>query len=191
MSIKNDQLSEATKAQIESQIALFNSLTAKAVESVEKMIELNVNATRSVLDSASTTAREVLNAKDPQQAMQVSASQMQPSADRALAYSRQVSNILATTQAEFTRTVEAQIATYSQQINRLVDDLSKAAPAGSEQMIAMMKTALGNANAGYEQLSNSSKQATQTMQAHLDAATAKFNEAAAQAVQQMASAGKQ
>ncbi|WP_149808618.1 phasin family protein, partial [Salmonella enterica] len=113
MSIKNDQLSEATKAQIESQIALFNSLTAKAVESVEKMIELNVNATRSVLDSASTTAREVLNAKDPQQAMQVSASQMQPSADRALAYSRQVSNILATTQAEFTRTVEAQIATYS------------------------------------------------------------------------------
>lgn len=189
--INNDQLSEATKAQIESQIALFNTLTATAVSSVEKMIELNLNATKSVMDNTAATMRQVLAVKDPQEAMSVSASQVQPAAERALAYGRHVSTLVSTTQAEFARTVEAQTDQYRQQISRLVDDLSKAAPAGSEQMMAMMKTALGNANAGYEQLSKSSKQATETMQANVEAATAKFTEAAAQAVQQTVSAGKQ
>lgn len=190
MFTNNDQLSAATKAQIESQIALFNTLTAKAVESMEKVIELNLNATKSVLDNASATMQHVLAAKDSQEAMSVSTSQVQPAAERAMAYGRHVSTIVSTTQAEFTRTMETQIAEYRQQISRLVDDLSKAAPAGSEQMMAMMKTALGNANAGYEQLSKSSKQATETMQANVEAATAKFTEAAAQAVQQTVAAAK-
>lgn len=187
----NDQLSAATKAQIESQLALFNTLTATAVGSVEKMIELNLNATKSVMDNTAATMRQVLAAKDPQEAMSVSTSQVQPAAERALAYGRHVSTLVSTMQAEFTRTVETQTAQYRQQISRLVDDLSKAAPAGSEQMMAMMKTALGSANAGYEQLSRSSKQATETMQANIEAATAKFTEAAAQAVQQTVAAGKQ
>lgn len=190
MFTKNEHLSAATKAQIESQIALFNTLTAKAVESVEKVIELNLNASKSLLENSAETMRQVLAARDPQEAMSISAAQSQPAAERALAYGRHVATIVSTTQAEFTRAAETQIAEYSRQISQLVDDLSKAAPAGSEQMMAMMKNALGNANAGYEQLSRSSKQATEAMQANVEAATAKFTDAAAQAVQQTVAAGK-
>lgn len=190
MFTNNEQLSEATKAQMEAQIALFNTLTGKVVESVEKAIELNMNATKSVLDNASSTVQQMLAAKDPQQAMAVAADQVQPAAERALAYGRHVATVVSTTQAEFTRTMETQIAENSRQVNQLVDDLVKAAPAGTENMMAMIKTALNNANAGYEQLNKTSKQAAATIQSNVEAATAKFTEAAAQAVQQTGAARK-
>lgn len=190
MFTNNEQLSEATKAQMEAQIALFNTLTGKVVESVEKAIELNMNATKSVLDNASSTVQQMLAAKDPQQAMAVAADQVQPAAERALAYGRHVATVVSTTQAEFTRTMETQLAENSRQVNQLVDDLVKAAPAGTENMMAMIKTALNNANAGYEQLNKTSKQAAATIQSNVEAATAKFTEAAAQAVQQTGAARK-
>lgn len=184
MLTNHDQLPAATKVQIESHIALLNTLIAKAVESVEKVTELNLNATKFVLHNMSATMRQLLAAKDPQEAMSVSTSQVQSAAERVLTYGRHAWTIVSTTQAEFTRTLDTQIAEYNQQINHLVDELTKIAPAGPGQMLAMMKIALGNAYAGYKQLINSGAQVTETMQAHVEAATARFPETKAQAVQQ-------
>ncbi|RYH34777.1 MAG: phasin family protein, partial [Alcaligenaceae bacterium] len=63
MALTTDQLLAAHKANVE---ALFG-LTTKAFEGVEKIIELNVTASKAALSEASDAAQAVLSAKDAQE----------------------------------------------------------------------------------------------------------------------------
>ncbi|GAA4020703.1 phasin family protein [Actimicrobium antarcticum] len=173
-----DQFSAATKANFEAQLALITTLTSKAFEGVEKLVELNLTAVKSSLEESTVNAKQLMAAKDPQEFLALSTSQAKPSAEKALAYSRHVASIATSAQAEFTRAAEAQIAETSRKVSALVDDVSKNAPAGSENVIAMMKSVISNANAGYEQLTKSTKQAVQTMEANVTSATEQFTQAA-------------
>ena len=176
-----DQFSSATKANFEAQLALITMLTGKAFESVEKLVELNLTAAKSSLEESTSNARQLLSAKDPQEFMALSASQAQPNAEKALAYGRHVAGIASNAQAEFTRATEAQIAETGRKVSALVDDVSKNAPAGSENVISMMKSAMGNASAGYEQFTKTTKQAVQAIEANVNTATAQFTQAAEKA----------
>lgn len=186
----SEQLSAATKSQFESQLAMFNILAAKAFDSIEKVIELNVNATKASIDETSATAKQLLAAKDPQEFFALTAAQAQPNAEKALAYGRHLASIASSTQAEFTKAAEAQIAENSRKVSALVDELAKNAPAGSENAIAAFKTALGNANASYEQFSKSTKQAVETIEANVNSATTQFTQAATQAAEKSAAAAR-
>ena len=176
-----DQFSAATKANFESQLALITMLTGKAFESVEKLVELNLTAVKSSMEESTANAKQLLTAKDPQEFIALTASQAKPSAEKAIAYSRHVASIASTAQAEFTRAAEDQIAETSRKVTALVDDVSKNAPAGSENVVSMMKSVISNANAGFEQLSKTTKQAVQTMEANVTSATAQFAQAAEKA----------
>lgn len=169
-----EQFSAATKANFESQLAMLNALTTKAFESVEKVIELNVNATRASLEESSEAARKLLAAKDAQEFFSLSAAQTQPNAEKALAYGRHLAGIASSTQAEFAKAAETQVAEATRKVSALVDEVTKNAPAGSENAIAMFKAMLGNASAGYEQLTRSTKQAIDTIEANLVSATSQF-----------------
>ena len=176
-----EQFSNATKANLESQFALFSSLTTKTFESVEKLVDLNINAARATLEESSAVARQLLGAKDPQEFFSVSASQAQPAAEKALSYSRQLASIAAGTGAEFSKAAESQIVEANRKVISLVDEVSKNAPAGSESFVAAVKTAISNANAGYEQISKTTKQAVEAVEANLNAAVAQFSATARKA----------
>lgn len=173
-----DQFSSATKANFEAQLALITSLTSKAFESAEKLVELNLTAAKSSLEESANNVRELLAVKDPQSFIALTTSQAKPNAEKALAYGRHVASIASNVQAEFTRAAEEQIASTSRKVTALVDDVSKNAPAGSENVISMFKSAISNANAGYEQFTKSTKQAVQAMEANVSTATAQFTQAA-------------
>ena len=176
-----EQFSNATKASLESQFALFSSLTQKTFEGVEKLVDLNINAARATLEESSAVARQLLGAKDPQEFFSVSASQAQPAAEKALSYSRQLASIAAGTRAEFSKAAESQIVEANPKVISLVDEVSKNAPAGSESFVAAVKTAISNANAGYEQISKTTKQAVEAVEANLNAAVAQFSATARKA----------
>jgi phasin family protein len=176
-----EQFSNATKANFESQFAIFSSLTSKAFEGVEKLIELNMTAAKASLEESSITTRQLLAAKDPQEFFSLSAAQAQPTAEKALSYGRQVAAIAAGTQAEFTKAAEQQIAETNRKVVTLVDEVTKNAPAGSENVVAIIKSTLGNANAGYEQISKSAKQAVEAMETNVNAAVSQFTQAAQKA----------
>jgi len=170
-----EQFSNATKANLESQFALFSSLTTKTFESVEKLVDLNISTARASLETSSNVARQLLSAKDPQEFFSVSASQAQPSAETALSYSRQLASIATSTGAEFSKAAEGQIVEANRKVISLVDEVSKNAPAGSESYVAAVKTAISNANAGYEQFSKTTKQAVEAIESNLNAAVSQFS----------------
>ena len=126
-----EQFSNATKANFESQFALLSSLTSKTFESMEKLVELNLNVARATLSDSSSTTRQLLSAKDPQEFFQLSAAQAQPNAEKALSYSRQLASIASGTGAEFSKAAESQIVEANRKVIALVDEVSKNAPAGS------------------------------------------------------------
>lgn len=176
-----EQFSNATKANLESQFALLSTLTSKTFEGVEKLVELNINTAKAALENSSATARHLLAVKDPQEFFSVTSSQAQPSAEKALAYGRQVASIAADTGAEFSRAAESQIAEVNRKVISLVDEVTKNAPAGSETYVSALKTAISNANAGYEQFTKTSKQAAEAIESNLNAAVSQFTQAAGKA----------
>ncbi len=172
-----EQFSTATKTSMEAQFAIFSTLTGKAFEGVEKLIDLNLNAAKSSMEEASATAKQLLSAKDAQEFFSLSAAQAQPTAEKATAYGRQLAAIAADTQAQFTKTAETQIAETNKKVVALVEEVSKNAPAGSENAVAMLKSAIDNANASFEQFSKSSKQAAETIETNLASAVSQFTQA--------------
>ena len=173
-----EQFSNATKANLESQFAIFSSLTSKAFEGIERLAELNITAAKATLEESSNTAKQLLNAKDPQEFFALTAAQAQPTAEKAISYSRQLASIAAGTQAEFSKAAEEQIAETNRKVVSLVDEVTKNAPAGTENVVAAIKASIGNANAGYEQFTKTAKQAAQAVENNVNAAVTQFTQAA-------------
>ena len=176
-----EQFSNATKASLESQFALLSSLTSKTFEGVEKLVELNIATARANLENSSAVTRQLLGAKDPQEFFSVTAAQAQPNAENAVSYTRQVAAIATGTGAEFSKAAESQIVEANRKVISLVDEVSKNAPAGSESFVAAVKTAISNANAGYEQFSKTTKQAVEAMENNMNAAVSQFSTTASKA----------
>jgi phasin family protein len=173
-----EQFSTATKTNLESQFAMFSALTSKTFEGMEKLVGLNIATAKSALENSSATARQLLGAKDAQEFFALSASQAQPAAEKAMSYSRELASIAADTGAEFSKAAEGQFAEVNRKVISLVDEVTKNAPAGSETYVSALKTAISNANAGYEQLNKTSKQAVQAMESNVSNAMSQFGQAA-------------
>lgn len=173
-----DQFSTVAKANLEAQLSMFTNLTSKAFESMEKMVDLNLNIAKASLEDTSIAAKQLMTAKDPQEFFSLTAAQAQPTAAKAIAYGRHLAGIATSAHAEFTRAAEEQIAETGRKVSTLVEDASKNAPAGSENLMALMKSAIGNANAGYEQFSKSTKQAVEVMETNMNTAVSQFSQAA-------------
>lgn len=176
-----EQFSAASKANIEAQLALLTTLANKTFESVEKVVDLNLNVAKASLDETNAAAKQLLSAKDPQEWLSLAAAQAQPNAEKALAYGRHLATIASGVQAEFSKATEAQITETSRKVLELVEEMSKNAPAGSENAVALVRSAIGNANAGYEQLTKTTKQAVEVLEANLNTAVSQFAQPAAKA----------
>jgi phasin family protein len=172
-----EQFSNVAKTSLEAQLSMFTQLTSRAFESMEKVVDLNLNIAKASLEDSSITARQLLTAKDPQEFFSLTAAQAQPNAAKAIAYGRHLAGIASSAQAEFTRAAEEQFVETGRKVSTLVDDVSKNAPAGSENAIAIMKSAIGNANAGYEQFSKTTKQAVEVMETNMNSAVNQFSQA--------------
>jgi phasin family protein len=169
-----DQISVATRNNLESQLAMFTELTNKTFESVRKLVSLNLTAAKASLQESTVTAKQLMAAKDPQEFFSLTAAQAQPNIGKALAYSRHLANIASGTQAEFAKAAEAQIVEVNRNVTRLIEDVAKNAPVGSENVIALMKSTIESATGNYEQLSRTTKETMGAMEANLNTVANQF-----------------
>ena len=160
-----DQFLASQKANLET----LNGLTNKAFEGVEKLVQLNVAASRAALTEAAAHTQAVLSVKDAQELLALQAGLFQPMAEKAAAYSRHVYEIASGTNAEFGKAVEAKVAESQAQFASLVDSATKNAPAGSDTAVAMMKSAVAAANNAFESVQKAVKQATDMAEANFNA----------------------
>ena len=144
-------------------------LTGKAFQGFERLIELNISTAKIAMTEAAQTTQLALSAKDPQELVALQASLLQPAAEKAAAYGRNVYEIAASTGAEVTRVVEAQSAEAQAKFMAIVDTAVKNAPAGTENGVALLKSAVAAANNALETAQKAGKQAAEVAEANFKA----------------------
>ena len=174
-----EQIMASHKANVET---LFG-LTNKAFEGVEKIVELNLTASKAALAEISDHAKAVLSVKDAQELLTLQSGLMQPLAEKTAAYSRHLYDIASGSTAEFSKAFEEQASDTQKKFMGLVDTAAKNAPAGSETAVAVMKSAVAAANNALESVQKAVKQATEVAETN-------FNTVAANAVNATKSATK-
>ena len=162
-----EQVLAAHKANVET---LFG-LTNKAFEGVEKLVELNLQVAKSSLTEAADTTKAMLSVKDAQELLALQAAMLQPSAEKAAAYSRHLYDIAAGTNAEVTKVAEAQFVDAQKKVMAVVDTAVKNAPAGTENAVALVKSAVAAANNAFESVQKAAKQAAEVAEANFQAVT--------------------
>lgn len=180
-----DQITAAQKANLET---LFG-LTHKAFEGVEKLVELNLQVAKTALAESAETTKAALAVKDLQELLALHASLLQPSAEKAAAYSRHLYDIATSTSAEFSKTAEAQAAEFQKSFTSAVEGALKNAPAGTENAVTLVKSAMTAANNAYESVHKAAKQAADIAEANFNAVTStavKASQAAAKSAKRAA-----
>lgn len=162
---------EQTMGALKAQMDATFGLTAKAFESVEKLVELNLQTAKTSLAEAAETAQTLLSVKDMQELLAIQAGLMQPAAEKAAAYGRHLSDIFSGASAEAGKLAEATMADGQKQVLALVDNAVKNAPAGSESAVALVKSAVAAATNAYESVHKAAKQASEAVEANLTSMT--------------------
>jgi phasin family protein len=163
-----EQVVAANKANVET---LFG-LTNKAFEGVEKLVELNLQVAKAALSEAAEGTKAALSVKDAQELLALQAGMLQPSTEKAVAYGRHLYDIAASTNAEVSKVAESQMADLQKKFMASVDSAIKNAPAGTENAVSLVKSAMAAANNAYESVQKAAKQAADIADANFQAVTA-------------------
>jgi len=174
----NEGLINALRTSLEAQVSYLTALTTTAVESAGKVADLNMNAAKTSVEESTVIAKQLLASKDPQEFLSLVTALPQPTAAKVAAYGRHLADIASAAQAEITRATEERVAESGRKFLALFDQASKNAPAGSESTLAIMKSAITNANAGYEQFAKAGKQAAEVIEANVNTAVEQVSQAA-------------
>lgn len=98
MSTLPEQFSAARQSQAEAQLNFLRSLTSRTFESAEKIIALNINASRASVEKSSAAMRQLITAQDPRDLLSLT-NRTQENFDSLLAYGRELFSIAASLQA--------------------------------------------------------------------------------------------
>lgn len=137
----------------------------------EKLVDLNLKVIKATLDEVAQKSQQAIEVRDAQEALAFSSALVQPNAEKALAYSKHVYDILAGVQGDLTKLTEEQIAQGQQQVSEAIDQISKNAPTGSEAALALLKSSVATANSAFDSVSKAARQAADAAESNINAAT--------------------
>ena len=154
------------------------SLGATAFDGVQQLTALNLQVVKTSLDATAEASLALLSAKDPQALLALQTELLQPNAEKAAAYGRQVYEILATTKAAFERVATEQASGVQKSIMSAVDAATKNAPEGSGSGVAFFQSAMAAANNAFDGLQKATRQATEAAEANYSAMSGSMVKAA-------------
>jgi phasin family protein len=161
------QIVELNKSQIDA----FNTLAHAVFNATEKLVGLNLAAMKAVMQEGAETTRTLLGARNVRELVSLSSALGQPTVDKAVSYSRNVYGIASGAGAEFTKILEAQINDGNRKVTELIEFASKSAPAGSEPLVSIFKSALSASNTAFDTATRTARQAADWAESNFAAVT--------------------
>lgn len=140
----------------------------QAYAGMEKLVELNMAATKATMGETFSHLQAVLSAKTPQELMALQTSFVQPMGAKSMAYFQHVQAIATEGQGDFTAQLESKMAEAQKAFGDSVEQMTKNAPAGSETAVAAFQSAMSNGQKAVESAQAAIKKATVTAQANFD-----------------------
>lgn len=163
-----EQLISANKASVETLATFANATFA----GVERLAALNLNTARAMLEDSVASTRALLAVKDVQDLVALQSNLVQPGLEKAAAYSRSIYDIASETQGVLSQVVDAQVSDLTKNASLAFEQAVKVAPAGSDQAVTALRSALSAANSAYDSMSKAAKQVTELAEARFADVTA-------------------
>jgi len=160
---------ETFTASNKANLDVLAGLTAKAFEGLEQITALNLQVMKTGLAEALETSRAALSAPDAQALFALQAGVLQPSADKAAAYGRQVQAIVTAASADFEKVAAEQFSAAQSQLLAAAEGIAKNAPEGSAGGLVLVKSAFAAANNAFDGLQKAGKQASNAAEASYSA----------------------
>ncbi|TSE19848.1 phasin: phasin family protein [Tepidimonas alkaliphilus] len=177
-----EQLAAVHKAHAET---LFG-LTRQALEGVEKLVELNLQATRAALRDAADQTQALLSVRDAQQLLQQQAALIQPLAEKTLDYSRRLMQIVQDTGGALAQAAEEQSAQAQAKLQAVVENVARNAPAGTEPAVETLRHTVQAATQAVAAVQQALRQAADLAERQAEAASEQVHQAATDLAQAIA-----
>src|SRR3546814_14482167 len=91
----------------------------------EKLVDLNLKVIKATFDEVAQKSQEAIELKDAQEAVAFTSSLVQPNAEKALAYSKHVYDIVSGVQGDLSKLTEEQIAHGKRQVSDAIDQIER------------------------------------------------------------------
>lgn len=148
-----EQLTATHKANLQALATVGNN----AFAGFEKLVELNLAASKSMMDEGFATMQSVAGAKDPSEFLALQTSALQATAEKTTAYGKSLYALVAESGAELTQMVEGNMAQAQKSVSALVENVARNAPAGSEPALALFKSTVAASQNAIETARKSAK----------------------------------
>jgi phasin family protein len=134
--------SPAANAYFQSQFSMFSDLTKQFFNAAQKVNELNIQVSQTLMDEALSNTQQVLSAKDPTEVLSVIAGQAQPNAEKVRAYQQHLTDIAANTQVDLIKSAENHIPEASRTAQDMAKEVQRKAAEETEQVTQRQKSAM-------------------------------------------------
>ena len=121
------------------------------------------------MSEAADTTSAALSVKDAQELLALQAGLLQPTAEKAAAYSRHVYDIAAATNAEVAKVAEAHRRRSAEEVHGRRRHRHEERAGRHENAVALVKSAVAAANNAYESVQKAAKQAADVAEANFQA----------------------
>ena len=172
-----EQFASATKTLFDLQMQTFNALASKAVQGVEQVVALNMQTARNTMEGTLAAGREMSQAPDPKAAIDKLSAGMQPGMAQAAAYGEQVRQIIGDIQKDFQQAADTHLLEAKNTLSALIYDVTQNVKPGQENAVEIIKAAIDNAFRGYEQVTQSTREAMRRVEEQVAQATATMTQA--------------
>ncbi|WP_313705768.1 TIGR01841 family phasin [Massilia sp.] len=170
-----EQFANATKTLFDLQMQTFEALTSKTVKGLEQVVALNMATARNTMDQTLAASRDLTQARDARAAFDALSARMTPDASDSAEYRAQLKTIIDDMQSEFRRAADVHVAEAKSTLSALIYDVTQNVKPGSENAVEIIKAAIDNAFKGYEQVTQATRQAVQTVEAQIAKASSLVN----------------
>jgi phasin family protein len=172
-----EQMMTTNKANVEALEGAVN----QAYAGMEKLVELNMAATKAAMGETFSHMQAVLSAKTPQEMMALQTGYIQPMGAKSMAYFQHVQTIATEGQGDLTAQFESKMAEAQKAFGDSIEQMTKNAPAGSEAAVAAFQSAMSNGQKAVESAQAAIKKATATAQANFDSMSKQASDVAKKA----------
>ncbi len=164
-----NELFQSIGTSAKSRVDNFQSLAQQMLIGVQQLGELNLAASKAIVNDSMQHVQAMLDVRDPQQMLTMQMGVVQPMAEKSASYLRQVFEIVSNTNAETGKLVEGQMKEAQQSFVTLMETAMKNAPTGSEAATSMFRNAFNATQEAINTAQGAARQAMATAEQNVSA----------------------
>jgi len=150
----NQSVTPAAKHHMEAQMSLLNDMSKSLFRTVQQYSDLNIQLAQTIIEEVSLTGQDLLTTSRPVDAINVTLSHAQPTADKLRAYQQHLSRIAANTHVDLAKVAEEHVSETSRTAKELAEEVTRMATEETEKTVRNQQDAMRRMAATFDQFAD-------------------------------------